>query len=297
MTHNYFLNKKVNWKILVLFINNPSKLYSFSDLVCLTKSGPTNVKNAINELKDRNFFISKKRGNKILYQINLDNYSVRSLFLTYAWDKVNNFPEKVKKCLKILLEKFIPKEVISIYLFGSSVYKTKPNDFDLAVIYNQEKKELNKIWLETIKDFEENIEIHFFQKEEFIKFYREGNYKITSMLEPCLILYDQNFIFNYLKNIPLPTKKFLLNQIKDLEKKLEKGFKLYRKRKKDCEELINNIFNDFLRVYISYKQKIPGSKHILDKQARKLGLDIKRRDLWERLEWMEKIVRKIKTSI
>lgn len=297
MTHNYFLNKKVNWKILVLFINNPSKLYSFSDLVCLTKSGPTNVKKAINELKDRNFFISKKRGNKILYQINLDNYSVRSLFLTYAWDKVNNFPEKVKKCLKILLEKFIPKEVISIYLFGSSVYKTKPNDFDLAVIYNQEKKELNKIWLETIKDFEENIEIHFFQKEEFIKFYREGNYRITSMLEPCLVLYDQNFIFNYLKNIPLPTKKFLLNQIKDLEKKLEKGFKLYRKRKKDCEELINNIFNDFLRVYISYKQKIPGSKHVLDKQAKKLGLDIKRRDLWERLEWMEKIVRKIKISI
>lgn len=297
MTHNYFLNKKVNWKILVLFINNPSKLYSFSDLVCLTKSGPTNVKRAINELKDRNFFISKKRGNKILYQINLDNYSVRSLFLTYAWDKVNNFPEKVKKCLKILLEKFIPKEVISIYLFGSSVYKTKPNDFDLAVIYNQEKKELNKIWLETIKDFEENIEIHFFQKEEFIKFYREGNYRITSMLELCLVLYDQNFIFNYLKNIPLPTKKFLLNQIKDLEKKLEKGFKLYRKRKKDCEELINNIFNDFLRVYISYKQKIPGSKHVLDKQAKKLGLDIKRRDLWERLEWMEKIVRKIKTSI
>jgi len=291
------LNKKVSWKILIIFLNNPDRQYSFSDLVNLTKSGPTNVKKTINEFKDKNLFTSKKRGNKILYQINLDNYLARSLFLAYAWDKVNKFPEKAAKCLKTISEKFIPKEVISIYLFGSSIYKTKPNDFDLAVVYHKNIKELDQIWLETIKDFEENIEIHFFQKEEFLKSFKEGNYRITSTLKPCLILSDQNFLFNHLGTIPLPSRKFLLNQIKNLEQKLSKCFQLYREKRKDCEELVNNIFNDFLRIYIGHKKEIPGSKHLLIKQAKKLGLNLKKRDLWEKLEWMEKVIKKIKITI
>lgn len=292
------LNKKVSWKILLIFMDNPSKQYSFSDLVSLTKSGPTNVKKVIDEFKNNNFFISKKEGNKILYQINLDNYSVRYLFLVYGWDKVNEFPEKVKKGLKTLVDDLTSKEITSVYLFGSSIYKTKPNDFDLAVIYNKEKKELDKIWLGVIKDFEENIEVHFFQKKEFIEFFKERNYRITSTLIPCLILYDQNFIFNYLKRIPLPSKEFLLKEVKNLEKKLDKCFKLYREKKiSDCEEILELIFNEFLRIYVGYKKEIPNSKHILVRQAKRLGLDLRKRDLWERLEWMEKITRKIKISI
>ena len=146
------------------------------------------------------------------------------------------------------MEKFIQKGAVSVYLFGSAAYKANPNDFDLAVIYNKGKDGLNKEWLETIKDFEENIEIHFFQKEE------------------------------------------------DIGQKLEKCFKLYRERKEDCEELINSIFNNFLRIYISYAGEIPGSKHSLAKQAKKAGLDIKKMGLWERLEWMEKTIKKIKTN-
>jgi len=297
MDNENFLSKKVNWKVLKVFMDNPSQAYSFSDLVALTKSGPTNVKKAVNELKNNNFFISKTEGNKILYKINLNDYSVKYLFLFYAWNRINKFPKKVREGLRNLVNDLIPKKINTIYLFGSSINKTNPNDFDLAVIYNKRKEELNKIWIENIKDFEENIEVHFFQKEEFIKFFKEGNYRITSTLMPCLVLYDENFIFNYLGNILLPNKTILLREIKNLEEKLNKCFSLYKDRKEDCRELMDSSFNDFLRIYIAYQKEIPSSKHVLKKQARKLGLDIKKRNLWEKLEWMEKIIKKMKISI
>lgn len=292
-----FLTKKVNWKILDIFLNNPSNKYSFSDLVALSKSGPTNVKKAINDLNNNYFFTIKKEGNRILYQINLDNNSVKHLFQFYAWNKLNKFSENVRNGIKILVQKLIQEEIFSIYLFGSSIYKTNPKDLDLAVIYNKKKEKLNDIWLEIIKDFQENIELHPFQKEEFIKSFIDGDYKITSTLNNCLILYDKDFIFDYLSKIPLPTKKILLREINILEEKLEKCFKLYKTRKEDCEELLENNFTNFLRLFISHKKEIPDSKHSLNLHAKKLGLNTKKRNLWEKLEWMEKTIKKIKTTI
>lgn len=297
MGYNNILIKSVSRKIMVQFITNPGGQYSFSDLVSLTKSGPTNVKKAINEFKLKEIFTFKKEGAKIFYKINYNNYLVRSLFLFFAWDRTNRFSEKTRKCITVLLERFLSKNVVSVYLFGSAVYKAKPIDFDLAVVYDRHREHLEKIWLETLKDFRENIEVHFFPRKEFIPSFREGDYRITSTLRPCLVLYDQNFLFNYLKEIPLPSNNFLLGQIKSLELKLRKCFQLYKERKKDCEKLTENIFNEFLRVYISHKKEIPGSKHFLPKQARGLGLDIRKRDLWGTLEWMEATLRRVKTSI
>ena len=291
------LNKKVSWKIINIFLSDPSIELSFSDLVKITSSSPTNVKKVIDEFNENRLFISKKIGNKILYKLDLSNYLVRSLYLVYSWDKINKFPKNVSKALKIFIEKIMEKEICSVYLFGSSVYKDNPNDYDLAVIYNKMNQDLENIWLELIKDFEVNIEVHFNSNKEFIKYYKEGNYKMTSTIKPCLVLYDNNFLFNYLSNIPLPSKEFILREIKKIESKLEKSYKIYKTNKKTSEDLINSIYNDFLRLYIASQKQIPGSKHILVKQAKKLGLDCIKRNLWEQLEWMQQKIKKIKTSI
>lgn len=289
------LFKTVSWKVLSLCLEHPSRKYSFSDFLKLTASGPTNVQKALKELD--HLFVCNKVGNKLNYQLNLKNHLVQSLFLTYAWMKIDLFPEPVKSCLNTLIDKLVPEQTVSIYLFGSSIYSKKPNDYDVAVIYQQNKAKLESIWQEIRTDFQENVEVHFMAKKEFSVLFQSGSYRLTSTLQPCLILYDQNFIFNYLGNILPPGKVFLQQQINEIETKLKKCFSLYRSDKEGCKELAESLRADFLRIYIGFKGEIPGSIHQLEKQAGKLGLKAEKNDLWSTLEWMEKKIREIKTAI
>lgn len=294
------IKKKVWRNILYLFLDSLNNKYSFSDVVGLTKSSPTNVKNALNTLKNSDILLLEKLGNKTIYSLNTDNFYVRHLVITYAWARIYELPQNVQKCIKTLYNRFIKQRILSIYLFGSAVEIEKPRDVDLAVIY-EDKKDLEKIWLEIIKDFEENIECHFYSKEDFIDNFKQGNYSITSTLITCRVLYDNNFIFNFLKQIPAPTKDFLSAQIKKIQTKLEKCFELYRKKKhNECEAILTESLNDFLRIFISSKTKIPGPKHKLLKQAKNLGLNInkyQKSNLWGKLEWMEYQIKIIKRAI
>jgi predicted transport protein len=282
--------KKVSWKILSVCMQNPTREFSFSDFLKITRSGPTNVHQAVKDL--RPLFSYHKHGTRTLYKLDLDNYFVKSLFLTYSWEKVNFFPPKIVLCLKTLLDK--SQLADAIYVFGSAVYSKKPNDFDVAVIYDKNRPKFESIWKEIKSDFLENVDVHFISRKDFISMFKEGNYRITSTLQGCLVLHDRGFIFEYLGKLPKPEKDFLLEQINQLQNKLKKCFTLYHDSKKKCTELLNNMESDFLRVYIGFKGDIPGSKNQLQKQSSKLGLNLKKRDLWETLEWMEKILRKIK---
>ncbi|MAF36417.1 hypothetical protein CL622_04865 [archaeon] len=291
------LYKAVNNKILKIFIEDPSSRYSFSDLVRKTTSGPTNVKKAVDGFKEREILTSTKEGNRVIYRINLSNYVARSIFSLYAWDRVNIFPGKVSKGLQKLIGKLIVKGVYTVYLFGSATHKSNPNDIDIAVVHPNSREKLEKIWLETVHDFEEDIEVHFFREDDFIQLYKEGNFRITSTLKFCLILYDRNFIFDYIRTIPLPDKTFLLNEITKFEKKLRTCLLLYKENKSRSKELKEHIYEDFLRIYISSKKEIPGLKQKLVSNARSLGLAIRKRDLWRELEWMELVIKKIKINI
>ncbi|MFH1275823.1 MAG: hypothetical protein ABIH82_01820 [Candidatus Woesearchaeota archaeon] len=271
-------------------MQDPSRQFSFSDLLKMTKSGPTNVQKSLKELKS--LFICKKDGTRTLYQLNSRNYLVKSLFITYAWEKVQFFPAKVVSCLGALVDN--SQYAVSIYLFGSAVYSKSPNDFDVAVIYDGNKTKLESIWKDIRTDFQENVEVHFFSKKDFIMMFNEGNYRLTSTLKGCLVLHDRNFIFQYLGKKSQSEPDFLLKEINTLQVKVKKCFTLYRDDKEKCLELQKNIWLDFLRVYIAAKGNIPGSRHQLEKQANKLGLSLMKRDLWESLEWMEKILREIK---
>jgi len=282
--------KKVSWKIVSVCMQDPNRQFSFSDLLKITASGPTNVQKALQELKP--LFIDKKEGAKKLYQLNLNSHLVQSLFLTYAWEKVNHFPQTVISCIEALLRR--SPSALSIYLFGSSVYSMEPNDIDIAVVYEGSKVKLESAWEEVRSDFQENVEVHFISKKDFVRMFKEGNYRLTSTLKGCLVLQDRDFLFHYLGKIPLPEKQFLLAQVNQLQSSVKKCFTLYRDNKEKCEELQKTIWLDFLRVYIAVKGEIPGSKHQLEKESAKLGLNVKKRGLWESLEWMEKTLREIK---
>lgn len=292
-----FLGKRVHEKILTIFIVNAHKKYSFSDLVKLTGAGPTNVKRSLDELKNRGIFEQQQEGNKLFYRLNFRSHLVRSLFLLYSWNKVQDLSKNVGKALTSLVEHCLTQHVCSIYLFGSAVRSTEPHDIDVAIISNHRMDQLKKSWLQLMEDFEENIEVHFFPSQDFIRLWKEGDYTITSTLVSALVLYDRNFIFNYLGAIPAAGRKLLQSRISGIEQKLTRAFHLYREKKKESADIVEPLLQEILRLYIASQGEIPGSKHQLQEQAQRQGLVFKKKGLWETLEWMEQTLRSIKRNI
>jgi hypothetical protein len=72
---------------------------------------------------------------------------------------------------------------------------------------------------------------------------------------------------------------------------------LYRQKKRETADIVQAQFNDFLRLYIASQQQIPGPKHDLPTQAKGLGLQFKKRKLWDTLEWISSTIQQIKRTM
>ncbi|MEK6951097.1 MAG: hypothetical protein AABX13_05230 [Nanoarchaeota archaeon] len=288
---------KVSWKIVTLFIDHPSSQLSFSDVVRLSSAGPTNAQKALATLQAEGLLNLHKERNRTLYQLELRNFLVHSLLILRGWQRVNQFPPHSRRGITTIIQKLAASGVTAIYLFGSALRSSRPQDIDLGIIYQHDQEKVKQIWLQTIRDFGENIEAHFFPEEEFIAAVGEGDYALTSTLWPCLVLYDRYFLYEYLGKILLPSKKVLLRRIQELEEKITLAYQLYRQKKQETADIVQAQFDNFLRLYIASQQQIPGPKHDLPSQAKGLGLQFKKRKLWDTLEWMSSTIRQIKTTI
>lgn len=193
MLLNNILNSRNKLK-LIRELSLYEEEYCINELAEKTGIHRVRVSNLIDELQKYNIIKFKTKGKVKLISINKENYFVRELIIK-LFQKENDLPKKVAK--NFVKRVKLPKQIISIILYGSSIKKTFTfkSDIDLMIIYK------NKLDEGFIKPFIEEflkkgilISYDLITLEEFKKLYKQKEASIVTLVKNHIVLYGRRIL-------------------------------------------------------------------------------------------------------
>jgi len=159
------------FKIITLFSISPGSKHNRKFIQEKTGLYNTPLDKALRRLI--NSKILKREGN--YYSVNFEEeYFKKFIDICISeYKTLKEIPLNIYFLLIDLINEFSKINRAEIYLFGSYsklIYKND-SDVDIALIYsnNIDKKLINKFTLKVEKDYNKNIEIHYFEKNDFYK--------------------------------------------------------------------------------------------------------------------------------
>jgi predicted nucleotidyltransferase len=159
------LNNKSTWKFLALTSYSPGSGYSRKEILKLLNWNNLSLDRTIKKLQFYKIIKKEKRTIKL----NFETKETTALLEIIEKDKKKlNFPQFD---LFIILTEFLrlaeKYEIDEVYLFGSHAKKTasKNSDIDLAV-FSEKKINLIQIKDKIMNEFDKDVQIHYFKKEE-----------------------------------------------------------------------------------------------------------------------------------
>lgn len=139
-------------KIYYAFYKENKKLY-FNELKELTNLSNSSLQNVLERLeKNKEITKEKTKSNTYYYLINKNLTNIR--FSEFDIEKLNKLNTSVKIPLKEFIS-FLPKEIHSVLLFGSSSRKKEREDSDIDIMiiaHSFEDKNLQKKYFEIISE-------------------------------------------------------------------------------------------------------------------------------------------------
>ena len=132
--------KITQFKVLRLFIESPHTNYYLRETARILKMDPMTVKRSLDILVKDKLLIKFEEKNRILYQANMENTSLRYLKISYNLSLL-----KEKKLVDFIISKM--KSVTSIMLFGSFAKGENDNnsDIDIVVISTSKDKPTSEV--------------------------------------------------------------------------------------------------------------------------------------------------------
>jgi len=144
-------------KILVWFLDNPTKKIHFKDLCRQLKFGPPTVKKYCDEFVKFDWLEEERKANLRIFSLNNKSFVVKSIKRAY-------FLEKLRE---LGIEKIANDNILSLALYGSyaSGDYDERSDVDLIIIGRRENVDYKK--LEQIKRKVTNIQFTIFSLEKW----------------------------------------------------------------------------------------------------------------------------------
>jgi len=276
MTYTEILTK-AGTSLLRVLCRYPYKEFYSSELANKAGISITHTIRLIKILKAENIVVTRKSGNHEMFKLNLENILAKKLLELFHLER----RLKIKKEFRASLEEFIRnlgknKFIISIILFGSLAkgMETKESDIDLMIISNkvsETKKIVNDLFENLFGFYKYLIEEHIYTKENFDSFYRKGNDMIINLIKDGIILYDNGFYQQYLKALPSPTKEHIEETLNFAKIKFKEAEKILSINHESVIIPLKSVVRDCCRAILLMKGIIPGSKHELPDQIKKIN--------------------------
>src|SRR3989344_3645110 len=165
---NHLFNQDI-FKIISLFNLSPGSRFNRKEIKDKINLNNLPLDNALSKLISSN--ILTKKGN--YYSINFENEYAKILLnmVSKQYKLLKEIPFNIYLLLLDLIYYISKFKGLEAYLFGSYsklIYREN-SDIDIAVLGNIDKKLLQKFIIKLEKDYQKNIEVHFFDKKEFYK--------------------------------------------------------------------------------------------------------------------------------
>lgn len=231
----------------------------------------------IKVLKNQNVITIRKSGRHELFKLNLENLLAKKFLELFHLER----RLEIKKEFRASLEEFVRnlkknKHIISVILFGSlaKCTETKESDIDLVIITDKisETKKIASGLIENLFGFYKYlIEEHIYTKEKFDSFYRKGNDLIINLIKDGIVLYDGGFYQQYLKALPSPTQEHIEETLLFAKTNFKEAEKLIQINHESAIIPLKNVVRDCCRAILLMKGFIPGSKHELSDQIKKIN--------------------------
>ncbi|KHO48118.1 MAG: seg [archaeon GW2011_AR5] len=159
------LQKYNFYRVLSVFLSNPSREFGWKELSEKLKLGPPSTKKYIDELKKEGIIEEKKFGARSLYRANRESRKFR-LFMKF--DMVLRLEDSG---LLEFLDKFYGYPAVLLFGSRATGEAVEGSDIDIAVI-TESKKDADISNFE--KKFRQEIQLFRFSKEEFMKLRKEN---------------------------------------------------------------------------------------------------------------------------
>jgi len=277
MLYNEILTK-AGTSLLRVLCRCPYKEFYPSELAKKAEISITHTIRLIKILKNQNVITIRKSGRHELFKLNLENLVAKKFLELFHLER----RLEIKKEFRAGLEEFVRnleknKHIVSIILFGSVAkgIETRESDIDLMIITDK-VSETKKAASDLIEDlfgfYRYLIEEHIYTKENFDSFYRKGNDMIINLIKDGIILYDSGFYQQYLKReLPLPTQEHIEETLNFAKRNFKEAESLIQTNYESAVIPLKNVVRDCCRAILLMKGFIPGSKHELPDQIKKIN--------------------------
>ena len=183
MQFEEMFEKYVEWKILRLFLRNPTTPFYVKEVARKLKVSSSSVSNFLNRMQKDNIFKKEIAGNTHLYRLNNELGIVKKLKVFHTLVEIQDV-----NLVKLFKEK--DETIISIVLYGShaSGENDEKSDFDLLMISNQ-KKDFIDVLQEIEKKLGKEVTVERFSIADWNEVKRKDETFYKSILENHIILY------------------------------------------------------------------------------------------------------------
>jgi|GEM_PF-1788683 len=249
-------------KILRIFLENWFKELSIKELVKKSGLGRTWIYKNLNEFIKCGLV---KKKNK-LYSLDKNNLLVLNLKQTFDLEKLYTINNEILKEILSVFDYFklqMGKSLLSFLIVGSTARLKRMPKSDVDFLIISTKKEF---------DIEPKIETNviLLQPNEFEKKYIDCDDFVLTSLAYGLILYDNNFIVNFLKKpLPFPTTEQIEIKKELIRKNTERIYKLIEINDlKNANNELKNFVTQSARIKIIENGEIPLSRSELAGQLK-----------------------------
>lgn len=183
MHFDEMFEKYIEWKIIRLFLGNPTTPFYVKEVARRLKVSPSSVSNFLNHMQYDGVFKKEIAGNAHFYRLNNELEIVKKLKVFYTLLKIQNLN---------LVDLFKEKDetIISLVLYGSysSGENDERSDFDLLVISNQ-KKDFIEVLQRIEKEIGKEAVVERFSIASWKEIKRKDKAFYKSVMENHIILY------------------------------------------------------------------------------------------------------------
>lgn len=183
MHFDEMFEKYIEWKIIKLFLRNPTTPFYVKEVARRLKVSPSSVSNFLNRMQYDGVFKKEIAGNTHLYRLNNELEIIKKLKIFHTMLEIQNL-----NLVNLFKEK--DETIISLALYGSYVSgeNDEKSDFDLLVISNQ-KKDFTEVLQRIEKEIGKEATVERFSIAGWNETKRKDRAFYKSVMENHIVLY------------------------------------------------------------------------------------------------------------
>ncbi|MCD6547590.1 MAG: nucleotidyltransferase domain-containing protein [Nanoarchaeota archaeon] len=159
---------KKKYKVIKMFLDNPSSKFSEKEIVQKTKVSRLTVRRWLSQLEKSGFIVSQILGRVRYYSLNIDSYEVRQFKVYY---------NSTSDIIMDLINKLRNTRTTKMILFGSFARgdDRTDSDIDVLIVTSEPKEKIWKIGEQLSKKYNKKLSLIVKSPEEYVLLAKKDN--------------------------------------------------------------------------------------------------------------------------